>query len=733
MLAEARLISLVGPGGVGKTRLAARLATDLARGFTDGGWWVSLAEVRDPAQVAAAMMTALDVQDQGSLDPTDLVVARLRGSALLLVLDNCEHLLTAAAAVVDTILRAAPQVRVIATSREPLQVPGEYVLPVPPLGLPPAGGGTSPTQLQQNEAVSLFVQRARAATGTFEVTDDNHVALAEVCRRLDGLPLALELAAVRTRVLSPEQILTRLSDRFALLTGGSRVALPRHQTLQTTIDWSHDLLDVAEQRLLRRLCVFAGLFTLDDLEPVCVWDGESVVVLELLSSLVDKSLVTREDLGAVTGFRLHETMRAYAAAKLRDAGEDDRLDDMFVAHYWTRTVDTASAFWRRPVAWLAWMNLQVDNIRLTLQKCLDAADWRRGLDIITATGPYWSTRGTRDSRTWLDQLLTAAGDAADVPAEAYRLRGSVEMRRADADAARPWLVRAIDTARAANDRPQLAAALATASIAENMAGRPAVAAQLLEEADTIAADEMTDPVPVEVIQAKAVAAFFQGDVAAADQLAAAGEQLCRASGDLSYLVQMLIYRGQAAIFTGDVDRSKALLLEALRVARRLDDRPAQFDLLSLLVWPASTTGQARLAAQLLGAADGVQAQAATGLTGPYEPLLTRARETAIGTLGRSGFETAFAAGQRMPREDALRLALGETPSVADADSAPAGPLAPREIDVAQLIAEGLTNKQIAGRLFISDRTVATHVRNIMNKLGFDTRSQIANWVATLPS
>ena len=657
-------------------------------------------------------------------------MSRLRDSALLLVLDNCEHLLSAVAAVVDEILRAAPQVRVLVTSREPLQVSGEYVLPVPPLGLPPAHGGLSLDQLQQNEAVSLFVERARSATGAFELTSLNDSAVAEVCRRLDGLPLAIELAAVRTRVLSPEQILARLSDRFALLTGGARAALPRQQTLRTTIDWSHDLLNPAEQRLLRRLCVFAGRFTLDDLDAVCVWDDDSGPVLDQLSSLVDKSLVTRQDLGGITGFRLHETMRAYAAGKVRAAAEDHRLDDRFVEYYRTRTLESEGDFWHRPLAWLSWVRLEIDNISLALQTCLDASDWQRGLDIAMATAPYWSTQGTRDGRRWLDQLLAAAGESADIPARAYRLRGLVEMRRADAEAARPWLVRAIASARAVDDRPGLAEALASTSIAENMAGRPTVAAQLLEEADTIASVGMPDPLPVQVLQAKAVHAFFAADVAAAVQISVAGERLCRASGDLSHLVQMLLYQGQAAIFTGDIDRATTLLDEALRVARQLDDRPAQFDLLTLLVWPASTTGQARLAAQLLGAAGGVQAQAAAGLTGPFEPLLATARQTVTDALGVTGFEAAFAAGQRMARDDALRLALGETPPDDVPDRAPAGPLAPRELEVAELVGEGLTNKQIAGRLFISDRTVATHVRNIMNKLGFDTRAQIAAWTAT---
>ena len=435
-------------------------------------------------------------------------MSRLRDSALLLVLDNCEHLLSAVAAVVDDLLRAAPQVRVLVTSREPLQVSGEYVLPVPPLGLPPAHGGLSLDQLQQNEAVSLFVERARSATGAFELTSLNDSAVAEVCRRLDGLPLAIELAAVRTRVLSPEQILARLSDRFALLTGGARAALPRQQTLRTTIDWSHDLLNPAEQRLLRRLCVFAGRFTLDDLDAVCVWDDDSGPVLDQLSSLVDKSLVTRQDLDGITGFRLHETMRAYAAGKVRDAAEDHALDDRFVEYYRTRTLESEGDFWRRPLDWLSWVRLEIDNISLALQKCLDASDWQRGLDIAIATAPYWSTQGTRDGRRWLDQLLAVADDVCCCSCPGVPAPRMVDMRRADAEAARPWLVRAIAAARAVDDRPRLAEALASTSIAENMAGRPTVAAQLLEEADSIADPGMPDPLPAQVLQAKAVHAFF---------------------------------------------------------------------------------------------------------------------------------------------------------------------------------------------------------------------------------
>src|SRR5712691_1149789 len=285
-LAGARLVTLVGPGGVGKSRLALRGATDLTRGFPAGGWWVELAEVREPTLVANAVLAALDLRDQAGTEPLVLLLSHLRERQLLLVLDNCEHLLEAAAALASEIVRAAPGVRVIATSREPLSAPGEHVLPVPPLELPSIDADEPLDRLRQNEAVMLFVERAEAASGAFDLTAANRWSVADLCRRLDGLPLAIELAAVRTRILTVEQILGRLSDRFGLLTGGGPAALPRHKTLETAIDWSYELLSAVEQTLLRRLCVFAGKFTLVDVEAVCTSDEVPVgETLELLSSL----------------------------------------------------------------------------------------------------------------------------------------------------------------------------------------------------------------------------------------------------------------------------------------------------------------------------------------------------------------------------------------------------------------------------------------------------------------
>src|SRR6202045_2690573 len=336
-LSEARLVSLVGPGGVGKTRLAIRIGTDLGRGFRDGAWLVELAEVRDSRLVSNALMLALDLRDQAVTEPLALLLAYLHDKQLLLVVDNCEHLLGAAAQLVGEVLRAAPGVRVIATSREPLSVDGEHVIPVAPLELPSGQHEEPLSQLRQNEAVMLFRERAAAASGSFELTEPNRPGVGEVCRRLDGLPLAIELAAVRTRVLSVEQIRDRLNDRFSLLTGGAHAALPRHQTLRTTIDWSHDLLNAGERALLRRLCVFAGRFTLEDVESVCTSDEVPAPrSLDVLSSLVDKSLVMKEDAHGVACYRLHETMREFARLNLRETGEEEVVEDRSTEYFRSR-------------------------------------------------------------------------------------------------------------------------------------------------------------------------------------------------------------------------------------------------------------------------------------------------------------------------------------------------------------------------------------------------------------
>ena len=732
-LTAARLVSLVGPGGVGKSRLAVRAATDLGRGFSGGAWLVELAEVRDSALVSNAVMAALDLRDQAATEPRALLLSYLRDKELLLVVDNGEHLLGAAAELVSEVIRAAPGVRVIATSREPLAVPGEHVLPVPPLELPAADATEPLNQLRQNEAVMLFTERAEAASGKFELTAANQAAVVDLCRRLDGLPLAIELAAVRTRVLSVEQILDRLSDRFLLLTGGGRAALPRHQTLRTTIDWSYDLLEPSEQGLLRRLCVFAGRFTLEDVEAVRTSDDVPVAgVLDLLSSLVDKSLALKEDVRGLACYRLHETMREYAHLKLREAGEEEAVEGRSTDYYTSRCLQNAVDAQTRLVEWLAWMDLEIDNVREVLRRCLIKADHRHGVDLAASLCWYWATRATTEGVRWLDELLAAGPDYHVAYGWAYFIRGFMAVLQGDSASARLPLDRAVAAAQAAREISLLTHSLCMSSIAENMAGDRAAASRLLDEAQRVSTGLDDIHAAIAVLQARVFNGFFSGDLDAVRSAASEGARLSREVGDLYALQMMLLNRGVAELIAGNLDESKPLLEEALRTAHQIDDRVGQLYQIGALGCRAAATDEPRLAARLLGATENLRAELGGSVNEILAPFLARATESVTAVLGKSKFDAEFKAGHRLSRNAAVGLALGEMASAAAdvAHDGRLGLLGNREADVARLVAEGLSNKQIGARLFISERTVDSHVHSILNKLGFNSRAQIAGWIVS---
>ncbi|TMF36869.1 MAG: LuxR family transcriptional regulator [Chloroflexi bacterium] len=735
-LASARLVSLIGPGGVGKSRLALRAATDLSRGFPAGAWWVELAEVRVPGLVANAVLAALDLRDQAGTEPLVLLLAHLRERHLLLVLDNCEHLLEVSAAFATEVLRAAPGVRVIATSREPLSAPGEHVLPVPPLDLPSTDSAEPLHRLRQNEAVTLFVERAGAASGAFELTEANRRAVADLCRRLDGLPLAIELAAVRTRILTVEQILERLSDRFGLLTGAGRAALPRHKTLETAIDWSFEMLSAREQALLRRLCVFAGRFTLEDVEGVCTSDevpaGNG---LELLSSLVDKSLVIKEDARGVACHRLHETMREYAARKLVDAHEHRELQERCTVYYLSAAQRMSPQARFRLPEWLAWMDLEIDNIRPVLRRCLVESDSVRGIQLATSLAWFWITRGTTEGVRWLDELLASGPGNPETLGWSYFIRGFLAVLQGNWEAARPALEKSMAAARDAGQPVQLANALSMASIAAAMAGDRPSAQSFLDLAHDLAAELDDVPAKVGVLQARALNALYGGDFETLKLVSTEGARMSREVGDLYALHMMNLNLGGAALLAGDLEESKARYQESLRIAYRIDDRIGQYYLLGALGLHAAIAGQPKTAAQLLGASEKIRIGAGATVMPAMSPIINQARETAAAALGASRFEAELETGMRLSRDTAVSMALGEPvhPGGEETSGVGVGLLAKREAEVARLVAEGLSNKQIGARLFISERTVDSHVRSILNKLGFNSRAQIAGWVSSVPS
>ncbi len=731
-LETARLVSLVGPGGVGKTRLALRVGAELARGFVDGAWLVELGEITDADLVTDAVLAALDLRDQAGSKPMEMLVSYARERRLLLLLDNCEHLLDAAAQLVSAVLRAAPDVRVIATSREPLQVAGEYVVPVSPLELPAADGADLLAQLEQNESVMLFRERAAAASGAFELTASNGAAVASVCRRLDGLPLAIELAAVRTRVLSVEQILDRLDDRFALLTGGGRAALPRHQTLSMAIDWSYDQLTDAEQVLFRRLCVFAARFTLDDVVGACTLDDTTETeALDVLASVVDKSLVTKEDVRGVTCYRLHETMREYARIKVNEADEEDLIRERCVEHYRSACLRSADGARYHLVEWLEWADLEIDNLRAVLHQCIVREDLARGLDIAASMRYYWITHGTTEAVRWLDQLLPAADASASTMVRAYHLRGWLSMLQGDPAGGRPWIARAVATAREAREQTLRSDALSMSASTATVAGDPDAARRYLDEAEAMAPGLHDFAATIELLLSQSIHAIFTGDLETVEALSAEGVTLSREAGDLYQLENMFRNLGVAEMMSGDLHSSNAWFREALQVARQVDNRLGQYWGIAAAGWYAAHAGRARAAARLLGAADVLRTQTGSALGGPTIPFDAEASQLTRETLGVQAFDAEFERGQRLSREEALRLALGEPAPVdaSDPESHAASPLAKRELEVARLVVEGLSNRQIGVRLFISEATVASHMRHIMDKLGVNSRSQIAVWMA----
>ena len=435
--------------------------------------------------------------------------------------------------------------------------------------------------MRQNETVQLFVERAAAASGSFELTAANRGAVVELCRRLDGLPLGIELAAVRTRVLSAEQIRDRLGERFELLTGGSRAALPRHQTLRTTIEWSYDLLTRDERRLLSRLCVFAGRFALDDVAAVCGWDDlPPADVLDHLSSLLDKSLVMKQDVAGTACYRLHETMREYARLKLREAGDEVPVERRCMDYYRTRCQQFAVEGRHRLLEWLPWVELRIDTIRGVLRRTLDKDEVPAGTEIAIYLMRYWITRATTEGVRWLDELI-AAGAATRHPPRCV-LRSWLPRRPAGRSGGCRAGAGAV-CARSPRDgttREPVPVAVDGVDRVPAWRGTASPSRRLLKEARLIADDLGDLGATLMLHQAQALNGLLDGDLAVVGPAAAEGARLSREAGDVYSLEMMLMNQALAAVMSGDLRECEQRSTEGLRIADQLDDRVAHCYLLA---------------------------------------------------------------------------------------------------------------------------------------------------------
>ncbi len=432
---QVRLLTLTGPGGTGKTRLSVEVAAALRPAFADGVFFVSLAPIRNPDLITATIAHTLSIKETGSQPLLDALKAYLRDKQVLLVLDNFEHLLDAAPRVAQ-LLHAAPALRVLATSREVLHVYGEYAFPVPPLALPNAERLPSLAALSQYEAVRLFIERAQAVQPSFHVTNENAPAVAEICHRLDGLPLAIELAAARIRVLPPQALLARLEKRLPLLVGGARDLPHRQQTLRSTIDWSYNLLPEGEQLLFRRLGVFVGSRTLEAVEIVCSLEGDLPIdMLDGLQSLLDKNLLyQKHEVGGEPSFSMLETIWEYALERLEASGELETLQQQH-ANYYVALVEQAEPALKGPqqVAWLARLEAEHDNIRAALRWALDHGEMETAIRLCAAAWWFWYVHShLSEGHGWLEQALARSTRVAPA-ARAKALNGAGVLAHNQAD------------------------------------------------------------------------------------------------------------------------------------------------------------------------------------------------------------------------------------------------------------------------------------------------------------
>lgn len=736
-LSGARLVTLVGPGGVGKTRLALRSATDLSRGIADGVWLVELAALRDAELVTQAVMTSLGLRDELSRWPVSRLIDYVASKRLLIVLDNCEHLLDACAVLADAVLREAPSLRILATSRQPLGVAGETVVQVGPLSIPDADDRVTLDRLAQSEAVALLLERAREASAPLEVTASNRAAVIELARRLDGMPLAIELACVRLRTLGLDQVVERLNDRFRLLVGGSRTAPPRQQTLEATIAWSHDLLGPDDRAVLRRLSVFAGSFSLEAAEKV----GEAGTAtpagpLDVLTNLVERSFVVREGTPGRARYRLHETMREFALLRLRETDEEAIATETHRSFYsglcrltefdLTRP-DAASQ-----VALLDELDLEADNIRVALRHCLADADGvDLGLTMAAGLGRYWRYRAVSEGAHWIDALLARRGGDDGIRSHALYAKITLAVVQGDHAAGLEAVSEASGIARRLRDDALLVRILANQAALEVLAGDLSAARATSADATALAARLGDDMSFISAAQSEAFVAFLEADFGRMRDVGLAAAARSRQCDELFMLSVHLTSAGMGALMLGDHPAAEAALTDALHASLVIDDRPGLVLRLEALATAASMAGRAQRAAELLGASEMLRL-AIGAETSPFTmPLVEKTREQSTAVLGLARFNKAFEAGVHLDRQGAMELALGRK---VVRDPGPAidrtsGPLGKREREVAELIAEGLSNKEIATRLFLSERTVETHVYNILNKLGFNSRVNIASWVS----
>lgn len=774
-----RLITLTGPGGVGKTHLSLELAAATASRFPGGVVFVSLSPISDAELVLPTMAQALGLREAPGQPLIQLLRDAMAGQNMLLVIDNFEHVMQAGGDI-GTLLASTEGPRFLVTSRSPLHLRIEREYPVHPLPLPRASDASTATSLENNAAVALFVERARAARPSFTLTDANASAIVEICSQLDGLPLAIELAAAMTRVLSPHALLARMDNRLRLLISGPTDLPDRQRTLRDTIAWSYDLLSPEEQTVFRRLAVFAGGASLDAIESVSGGNATDddmtgiprAPVLSVVTSLVNKSLLVQIDDSESPGtsaddprFRMLATIQEFAAERLEESNEVETARRLHL-HWLLGFAEKAEPQLTGPdqVQWLLRLDAEHDNIRTALAWAVDHCH-EQGMRLASALWRYWATHGLlTEGHTWLCRFLDSPAHAGEsVRAKAFSSLGNLSLDLGDYHAASEAYQKALTAWERLEHAPGIAGALNGQGLVDWYRGDYESARRRHEQSLELrrkigdrhgegnsltnlgnAVKDSGDPHTARELHQQALAirrslghrvgvgysylnlgdvARRIGDAAEAMTMFTRCLDVFRDAGDtlgIGYALQGL---GLAAMLAADARQANAHLVEALRIRLGLGDRRGVVESIEGIASVAASLDRLPVAATLFGAAHALREQIGAQLPEPdrllYDPVVKRIRRT----LPQATFSISWNTGTRLSLPEAADLALTTARKITLDQQRPAGMLSEREIEVLHLVAAGMTNGQVAERLFLSRRTVDAHLRRIYDKLELSTRAE----------
>lgn len=711
LLENSRLVTLAGPGGAGKSRLAAEFGYAFLDLWPGGAWWVALASVNDPRQVPGAVVASLELPGQGPAE--DVAIAWLSARRALLVVDNCEHLVAACAAFCQSALERCPELTIITTSREALRVPGETLWAVASLPAP--------------DAVHLFEARARLVVTAFRVTESNLETVTKICERLDRMPLAIELAAARVGMMTEEEILSQLSDRFRLLTIGNRTAPERQQTMSATIDWSYRLLSEGEAQLFRRLSVFRGGFEMDSVQALCGGDLERRM-LELFTGLVQKSMVVAEGAASSgTRYRLMESQLAYAQDRLRESGELE-LTRRRHYEYFLESLHAKTGSWHGPrrvasgVAEAEWKVREWSNLWAAMEWAQHNADDRGiGLAIdlsLASFGDIGLLRGV------LAQVLDRFRDKGAMRVLALGQAARLAASQGDYDAAVRDAEAGLASARDLGDREVMAWSLNSTQYALWMHGDRDAAIGLLEEARSLMQGLGDHPLATTIKNNFATVAIETGDCASARDILVDCVAAARAEGDARGTAAFLNSLGWARRGLNEYPTADADFKHSLAIVRGLMDRSGIIESLHGLSCVASATGNDQRALRLAAAAGRLCEEWSLKAYQWSEAQVEDAMRHCRSKIAMHKSEEAWAQGRAMTVDQVIDYALGEGEPETAID---VGLLSQREREVAILVANGLTNRQIGDRLFIAERSAEGHLERIRNKLGVRSRAEVARW------